>query len=1096
MPKLVRNSFLFLFLLVAAVSYSQELKFSRITNEDGLSQSTVHAIVEDEEGFMWFGTQDGLNRYNGYEIKVFKNNPEDSTTLSENNIQSLFLDSDGVLWIGTSGGINVYNKYTSKFKRIGVKNGLISEQITSISQDNSGVIWVGTKQGLSFYDKLNSKAVFLKTADNENIQLDVEITALEFDGKNTMLIGTNGNGFYIYNTETKTLDNILFPEFDEIKFNPYRNKIKTFYFTSYGVLLIGTNGAGYVEYDLAGKKILHHYFQTDVNPNSLSHGVVSGFVEPEVGSLWVTTSNRLSVLKQGWGDQFIRYAYSDCNEFSLSENNLSCVYKSSSGIVWIGTNGGGVSIFKKLSNNQFNHFTSSNFANGCLNHNMIMAIEESDNHELWIGTFGGGVVRFDAKTNECIGYPFAQNKIHDRILSLFIDDENLLWIGSNGSGINYFDPTTNKFSSPFDSQTKLNGTSISQNDVLDITQDNEGLIWIGTLRGLNSFDKKKKEFTNYYKEDGLIHNFINALYFDKEFNKLWIATTKGVSCFDKSTNKFTNYVAEEGKESISNNYAFCFHKDKKNNLWIGTAQGLNKINLITGKITYYLQSDGLSNDYIYGILEDEEGYLWLTTNKGLLKIKPPDDKNGVTNIKTYLEQDGIQSNEFNQGAYFKSKSSQLFFGGINGFNAFYPKNIKENKIKPKICLTSFKLFDKEVELDSNITFKNNIELTYKDRFFSFEFVALDFEQPSKNMYSWKLEGLEEEWRAPTNRRYASYNNLPGGDYVLRIRASNNDGYWNEEGISIKITVIPPFYKTKWFYAVCVILIIIGVLLFVRLRTNQIKKEKIVLEKKVRERTRELNEKNNEIISSIQYAKRIQEAILPPMDLIQKSFPNSFILYEPKDIVSGDFYWFGVKDEFKIIAAVDCTGHGVPGALMSMIGHNLLNQIVFEKGITQADEILKALDELVRNSLKQVSGSSLDTTDGMDLALCVYNENTSKLYFSGAFRPLYHIRSGELNTFDGDKYPIGGGRHMDKKQFTTKEIEIQKGDSVYIFSDGYVDQFGGPKGKKFMAKKLRDLLLEIQNEPMQSQYNQLKQNLVQWMGNLEQIDDVLVVGLKF
>ncbi len=706
---------------------------------------------------------------------------------------------------------------------------------------------------------------------------------------------------------------------------------------------------------------------------------------------------------------------------------------------------------------------------------------------LWIATLGGGITTYDKTKKIYTHYYTDKNKNHENILSLFEDKDSLIWIGGWGGGLNYFDPKTGKFSQPFTAPAY----PINNNTITAITQSEDGLIWFGTLKGLNSYNKKTGEFKNFTMEDGLSSNSVFSLHFDSGWNTLWIGTNGGgLNALNMNTGKIEFYRrTSENPESISNNNINCIYDDNKGNLWLGTKKGLNKFAKKTRDFTKYFDHHGLANDYIYGILPGENGNIWMSTNKGLSRFSERD-----SSFTNYFANDGLQDNEFNQGSYYKSKSGELFFGGVNGINSFYPSKIIENQNIPSIVITSFKKFGKEAKLDSNIINKNIIYLSYKDNFLEFEFGALDYVLPSKNLYSYKLEGFDDEWTPVSTKNYAVFTNLQGGDYTLRIRGSNNDGQWNENGVTLHIIVIPPFYKTNWFYTLCVFTGLISVISYTRYRTSRVEKEKKILELKVQERTTELAQKNKDITSSIQYAQRIQEAILPKKEVILSSFPESFILYTPKDIVSGDFYWFAEKNNLSIIASVDCTGHGVPGAFMSMIGHNLLNHIVVEKGIVKPGEILTDLDIGIQSALKQ-SSLETDTRDGMDIALCAIDAEKEELHYSGAFRPLYIVRKNELIIYQGNKFPVGGVQGYNKK-FESHFIKLQKEDIVYMFSDGYADQFGGEHSKKFMVKKFQKLLLEINLLPMRAQKDFLEKTMENWMGSQEQVDDILIIGIKF
>jgi serine phosphatase RsbU (regulator of sigma subunit) len=437
----------------------------------------------------------------------------------------------------------------------------------------------------------------------------------------------------------------------------------------------------------------------------------------------------------------------------------------------------------------------------------------------------------------------------------------------------------------------------------------------------------------------------------------------------------------------------------------------------------------------------------------------------------------------------------MFVGGVNGFNAFFPEKIIDNPNIPTVRLTSYKRFGEEVVLDSLIYDKKYLELSWRQNFFSFDFVALDYQMPGKNKYSFKLEGVDENWSPASTQRIASYTELKGGDYVFRVRAANNDGVWNNDGVTLYIRINPPFWQTKWFYALCIVLIIGGFWGFLKYRTSSIKKENKLLEEKVEERTQELAQKNKDITSSIQYAKRIQLAILPPLEQIYKHFPQSFVVYKPKDIVSGDFYWFGIKNGKKIIATVDCTGHGVPGAFMSMIGHNLLNQIISENGITEPDLILNALHQGVQAALKQGT-NVVDTSDGMDVALCTIDTETNEVKYAGAYRPLFIVNGSNFEKIEADKNPIGGSQLDPDRKFTCHRYIAKAGDTLYMASDGYADQFGGEKGKKFMVKRFNELLLSMQDQNMQEQAQILENTFNKWRGNYQQVDDILVIGLRF
>ncbi len=557
----------------------------------------------------------------------------------------------------------------------------------------------------------------------------------------------------------------------------------------------------------------------------------------------------------------------------------------------------------------------------------------------------------------------------------------------------------------------------------------------------------------------------------------------------------TIYKHIENKNSLSSNSVNSIYKDKNNIFWIATTNGLNKFDKKKKQFTVYTEKDGLPNNYIYDVIPDKNDNLWMPTNFGLTKFNPFADNSDGNAFKNYNTNDGIQAREFNQGASFLCKDGKILVGGVAGLNYFDPAQIKESKITPNSYIYSYSRQGKSIKLDTNILYTNSLELSYKENYFALELVALDYAAMEKTKFMYYLEGYDKDWSSPNNVRFVNYTELPGGNYTFKVKACNSDGVWNEVPTELKINVIPPWWKTTWFYVTAAILAIALVFGFTSYKTRSIKKKNKILEQKVEERTKELAEKNRDITSSIEYAKRIQEAILPSKDLIFSKLKNAFILYKPKDIVSGDFYWFGEKDNYKIIAVVDCTGHGVPGAFMSMIGHNLLNQIVAEKGYSDPGLILQELHKGVQSALKQ-GQNEVNTNDGMDVSMLAINTDTKECLWAGAFRSLVIIDGeGKLEKLDGNKYPVGGAQLDSERTFTTHARSLKANDNLYMFSDGYADQFGGDKGKKFMVKRFHDNLACIYHLDVNEQRKFMERQFKNWKGDFEQVDDVLVIGVK-
>jgi ligand-binding sensor domain-containing protein/serine phosphatase RsbU (regulator of sigma subunit) len=1070
--------------------HSQDIKFTHINADQGLSQSVVNCLVQDKKGFMWFGTDDGLNKYDGSEIKVYKRLVSDSLSLSNNGILALFCDKKGVLWIGTNGGgLNRYDELRNKFIRYehvdGDSTSLSNNVVRSIYEDNDGVLWVGTEEGLNKFNPATGK--FNIYGLSHGLKTD-RIWGITQSKDNLIWLATYGGGIHSFDKKSNTFKQYIDVGTDGELIRKNSHKIRFIHAANDGKIWLGSHGASLISFNQEKESFYYHTIYPDEGPVS-----VTSLVEDKNGIIWIGTNRSLVQFNKNT-NQYISFEHNEGNPFSLSNNSVRTIVEDEAGSIWIGTDGGGVSTYHKAAN-KFGHFSKKKNTTNTLLSNKVYAFTEDADGNIWIGTYGGGLCKINRKTGIYSSFLKENNLMHDNILSLYFDSDNLIWFGTWGGGLNYYDTKTNRFGKGFQKETDKQ--SLSNNNVLSIVEDSQKRLWIATLNGLSVYDKRNNTFKNIGSENGLSSNVLLNILLDKK-EHLWIGTAGGgLNMIDTKTFNVKQYIKADENDTIalSDNTVNCMLEDSKGYIWIGTAMGLNKLDPATGKFEHYYESDGLPNDYIYGILEDENGFLWISTNKGISKFNPSADANNRNRFRNYYVLDGLQANEFNQGAYFKSKSGEMFFGGHNGFNVFYPKNIIDNKHIPPVYITSFKLFGKDVQLDTGIINKKYIELSYKDNFFSFEFVALDYVLPEKNTYSYMMEGLDQDWNPVSNRRFANYTDLGGGNYVFRVRGSNNDGVWNEEGASIQIRITPPFWKTKIFYAACIIFTILSVFLFIKLRTRQIQKEKEILEIKVAERTYELAQKNKDIMDSIQYAKRIQEAILPDRPYIFKHLANSFILYKPKDIVSGDFYWFYQKNGKKIIAAVDCTGHGVPGAFMSMIGHNLLNQIVIEKNILEPARILSELNNGVQEALKQKDDNG-DTRDGMDVSLCLINEDNTEIEYAGAYRPLYIISQNQIEKIEGNKFPIGGAQLGNERVYTNHRKKVKKGDTAYMFSDGYVDQFGGDKGKKFMAKRLQELLIEISTKNMQEQREILDNTINTWKGSIEQVDDILVIGIGF
>jgi ligand-binding sensor domain-containing protein/serine phosphatase RsbU (regulator of sigma subunit) len=1066
-----------IFCLVIAVlnSRAQQIRFTSLTIDDGLSQSMVKQICQDRLGYVWIATQDGLNKYNGYNFTVYRNNIYDSTSISDNNIAAIVETNDNLLYIGTqNGGLNVYNPYRNIFSKIHINNDTINYQnVKSIVKDTKNNLWILADNSIFQYKTKQDIWVNI----TKHLPQKVRFTTLYF--KDDVLWIGSDRGIYAYNTVSKQVNK--YAETSKAGEQKFTYVVKDILLADDATLWFATTGMGLCKLNLKNNQYQYLLFEDELG------NIVNDISVDSEGRYWIASAKGIGVFNGKKWQKFV--ANGDKN--GLLSNRVNYIYTAADGNVWVGTDGG-INVYKKYLL-KFEHiYKPSNAArsNKYPSGNTIMCFEQLNDSVIVVGNLDYGLDFWYANSNTFENFPTYKNKLHFRILSLLNDTANKkLWIGSWGGGFNYFDTQNKRFSSAYDINRNCNGTRLANNTILDLENGPDNTLWIGTYNGLSVFDIDKQTFKNYFTFDGLPSNTINHIVYDKKHHRIWIGTSAGLAFYNFQDGKFYSLPVNNHK-LLQNKSVNTILLDGEI-IWLGTSQGLIKYNISDNIAKGYFLPNGLPNEYIYGILKDTKNNLWISTNNGLSRFNIQKET-----FKNYSEEDGLQSNEFNQGAYFKDTKGVFYFGGINGFNTFIPEKIIDNPITPKVFITRILLPKGELKTDSTVFFKKSISLQYKDaKSITIEFEGLEYTLPQENLYQWKLEGFDDDWSEPTKRRFAIYSNLNGGENIFKVRAANHDGVWNSTPTELKIIIIPPFYQTATFYIGIFILAIIIVLLIIRIRTRRIIAEKKKLEEKVQERTKELNEKNKDILSSIEYAKRIQEAILPSTEKIKSAFKQSFIIYLPKDIVSGDFYWFAETKDNYFLAAVDCTGHGVPGAFMSMIGNSLLNQIVQIQKIEQTGDILNKLNERVVQALNQ-HGSKFETKDGMDLSIIRKSKINNTIEYSGAFRPLYIIRNnGMFEKIDADKKPIGGSIE-EGFSFQSHFIQVNENDTIYMFSDGYPDQFGGEKNKKFMVKNFQKLLLSVYHLPVEEQQKIILNTFNDWKGTNEQIDDVLVIGIKF
>jgi PAS domain S-box-containing protein len=808
------------------------VKFERISVAQGLSQSAVFAILQDKRGFIWLGTEDGLNRYDGYHFVEYKHDPDDPTSLSNNVVLAIYEDRSGALWIGTEMGLNRFNRETETFiryKQSEIPHSLSNKNVLSIREDKEGVLWIGTiGGGLHRLDRERKQFKHYRKISGDSSSLSSDVVNTIYEDKSGVLwIGTGG-GLNVFHKETGT-----FSCYRHEPGNPHslsNDEVTAIFEDDTEILWVGTKD-GFNRFDRQ-KGVFKHYKDNAKNSKSISHNFIYSIIEGDEDNtnvLWIGTYggglNRFDRHTQG----FTHWQHRADNPDSISNNYIHFIYRDKGGILWIGTDSGLNKFDRKKE--KFAHWNVEQDDSSFLINRQVWAIYKDREGLLWFGT-DEGFTQLNRATGKHIHWSHDPNNPNslscDRVQEIYEDRAGMLWLGTHGGGLNRFDRQKKKFTRYKNDPSDTN--SLSHNIVYAIFEDSAGELWIGTEEGLDRLDRKTGYFTHWINDPGnsssLSNNVINTIYEDSS-KTLWIGTEGGLNRFDRKNGTFRHWMKEPSDPgSISDNLVIQIYEDQSGTLWIGTAWGLNKFDRENDQFTRFNRKHGLPNERIYGILEDEHGRLWLSTNRGISRFDPSTEE-----FRNYDVHDGLQSNEFHGGSCYKSADGGMFFGGINGFNFFYPNKIEDNPHTPPIVITDFRILNEPAAIGEDSPLKqaiseaDEIVLSYRHYVFSFEFAALDFTTPGKNRYKYKMEGFDKGWiRTDAGKRFVSYTNLSPGHYIFMVRGSNNDGIWNEEGVSIDIIIKPPFWLTWWFKIVLGVAFIWMLFFGYRYRTKRLRRK--------------------------------------------------------------------------------------------------------------------------------------------------------------------------------------------------------------------------------------------------------------------------------
>ncbi|MCW9711954.1 ATP-binding protein [Aliifodinibius salicampi] len=851
---------------VPALGQSQdakpELNFNHIQQE--LLSNTVTDIYQDKFGYMWIGTYSGLHRYDGIQFHEYIHKKDDSTSLGDNIVQDVYEDQNNVFWVRTRSSISRYNRTKNNFTTFYVPaNPNIYINNTAIEEDENGRLWVlGGAEGLYYFDPDQQK--FIPKGSFKGMDL----SSLKVGESSILWLTTSNNGLIKFNTEEATIEQTFLhdPTDPQSLGSNYLNIVQ---FDSKGNLWVGTNNAGADRMVVEnGDTSFVHYRHVPGDPHSLGNNDIFYMKQDRRDQFWITNENGGLHLYNPEADEFYRYEHDPRDVNSLSSNSIYCFFEDSAGRYWVGTGINGLNIADPYAS-KFKHYTTSAGKENWLSNGIIRDFYETEDGNIWIATDGGGLNYFNRTEQTFEVYrhdPYDPNSLpSDAVIEVDQDPSGRIWVGTWGGGLNILVDRQEKRFVSF--QEMIGNHQYPIQNVFDVHFDSQNdYIWIASnAEGLYRYNTETEELqlfeANSEQANAISSNAILNIFEDSRGN-LWFATENGLNYLSadaKNEGLFKRYIQQENDStSIPDDLIRQVYEDSSNNIWIATKSGLSKYIEDEDHFMTYDQSDGLPSNEIRSIVESDNQELWIGTIKGLSNFDPK-----KKTFENYDRNDGLQANEFSRYAALKLSTGELLFGGINGFNLFDPDNIYMNPNIPPVYLSDFKLYNESVNvndpdspLDRHISMTDSLTLSYRDNVFSFEFVALNYTKPDQNEYAYMMESFEEKWNYVDNQRNATYTNLDPGDYTFRVKAANNDGVWNEEGVALALTITPPFWQTTWFYVLSALFIIGIVYAGYQKRVRGIKAYSKRLEKEVKERTSELNKKNEDLKSAL---KQLEEA---------------------------------------------------------------------------------------------------------------------------------------------------------------------------------------------------------------------------------------------
>ena len=1068
-------------------------KFRRLSVNDGLSQNSVFRILQDRDGFIWIATQDGLNRFDGYDFEVFKHDPDDPNSLSENTITALYEDREGMLWIGTKqSGLNRFDPTVRSFKHYRHdpedERSIRPSMIMAIAEDSRGDIWVGTHLGLSRLDQEAGYFVHYAKDPERPGSIGADfVTAILVDRSETMWVGTWDGGLNRYIPERDAFEVISYDPVNQAGLPDPR--VTALYEDQSGELWVGTVN-GLSRFDRA-TRTFETFGHVAGTPEGLTSGEITAITEDGSGAMWIGTwedgLNRWNPDRTS----FKHFKHDPYDSESLSDNNVTSILEDRSGVIWAGTKLGGINQMDRH-RVQFAHLNSNPRDDNSLSENTVWSIAEGADGNVWIGTHSQGLVRYNLETDTYERIPAGDGRPGSirggYVRAVLEDSKGRLWLSTNEGILNYrsgegvtrhFKPGSEDASGP------------SSNWLSSILEDSRGVLWFGGNQGIDRYDDVKGTFKPLFQDewsrlDGPATSVLTM--FEDSHGHLWAGTHDGLVRFDVESGRFERFVHDPGDPtSISNSIVYSVTEDSRGFIWVGTfGGGLNRFDPESGSFRRWTEQNSLlPTNTVFGVLPDGAGYLWLSTHRGLTRFDPVTET-----FRVYGAHHRVQSPEFNSGAFHRGLyTGKLYFGGLNGVNIVDPDDTRENPNPPEVKVTDVRLHSRSLESTpqtvrlAHAVTAGEVRLDHNQNDLWIDYVGLHYSLPGENQYAYMLENYDDNWRYVGTTRGASYTNLDPGSYRFRVKAASADGVWNDEGATLEIRIDPPWWKTTVAYVIYLAMLVMGVFLVdnvQRRRLIQQERERSAI-REARLRARALEVQNERQARELEEARELQLSMLPREVPDHPSVEIDAYMKTATE-VGGDYYDFHVSDEGVLTAAIgDATDHGARAGTMVTAVKSLFNILVEEDDLERV--ISRATDALRRMRLGQLY-----------MALALAKLKGPRMRIAGAGMPpalIHRAATGTIEEVSLSGMPLGSTLDY---PYSVSEVMLRPGDTILLMSDGLAERFDD-SGEMFGYDRARDAFAGVATKPPSEIIEHLVRISDDWAQNGAPTDDMTFVVMK-